>query len=239
MKEPELKKMTYGYARTSTLKQIAGLEAQVKKLKEYGCDKIFMEQRSSVYKRPELNALLDTVTPGDEVVVCTLDRLARSMQHFEEIFGFLSKKRVSLRILNLGFDFSSPTGKLMLQLLMSFAEFERTNMLERQRAGLEKARESGKLGRRMPDQKEDKIRRALEHFDPETDSIPELAKELRVSVPTIYKRIKKYMPDLKTKRQRRQQIINDRFNGDASAYKMYRMLSRMSTATKNKVKELI
>lgn len=239
MTDIEIKKMVYGYARTSTLKQIAGLEAQIKKLNEYGCDKIYMEQRSSVFKRPELEALCEAVKPGDEVVVCTLDRLARSMRHFEEIFSYLSKKKVSLRILNLGFDFGSPTGKLMLQLLMSFAEFERTNMLERQRAGLERARENGKLGRKMPEVKEKKIKEAIEHFDPEVESIPELAKELRVSVPTIYKRIKKYMPELKTKRQRKQQIINDRFNGDSSAYKMYRMLARMSAGTKEKIKGML
>ena len=72
--------MNIGYARTSTLEQVAGFEAQVRELQAVGCDKIFKEQVSSVAQRAQLDAVLDYVREGDTLVVTKLDRLARSSQ---------------------------------------------------------------------------------------------------------------------------------------------------------------
>lgn len=229
--------MKIGYARTSTLHQVYGLEAQIEKLKNYGCEKIYTEQRSSVYDRPILDKVREIIRARDELVVCSLDRLARNMQHFEAIFKELKEKDVNLKILNLGIDFSGALGKLMLQLLMSFAEFERTNMLERQRAGIEKARAKGMFGRHLNPKKEAAIKKAFESFDPDLTSIVDLSKQLGVSAPTLYSRIKTQYPEVKTKRLRRQQIINEKFNGDATAYKMYRILSKMSQKQRQQLKE--
>lgn len=140
-----------GYARTSTLDQIAGLEGQLRDLTQAGCTKIFQEQVSSVdTKRPELERLLDFVRDGDTLVVTKLDRLARSMTNLMEIMGKLRAKGVELKVLALNLDTSTPTGKLMLNMLGSIAEFERDLMLERQREGIAKAKAEGKYQGRAP-----------------------------------------------------------------------------------------
>lgn len=142
---------TIGYARTSTLDQAAGLEAQLRDLKAAGCEKVFQEQLSSVAaRRPELERALEFVREGDTLVVTRLDRLARSMAHLVQITQGLAQKSVSLRVLNLNLDTSTPTGKLMLNLMGSIAEFERDLMLERQREGIARAKAEGKYKGRAP-----------------------------------------------------------------------------------------
>jgi DNA invertase Pin-like site-specific DNA recombinase len=138
--------MLIGYARTSTLDQTSGIEAQLKELQEAGCQKVFSEQVSSVdvMKREQLALTLDFIREGDSLVVAKLDRLARSVAHLLAIVDQLNAKRASLRILNLGIDTSTPTGTLMLTLLGGIAQFEREIMLERQREGIAKAKALGK-----------------------------------------------------------------------------------------------
>ena len=140
-----------GYARTSTIDQEAGLEAQVSDLRAAGCTKLFQEQVSSVAaKRPELVRALDYVREGDTLVVTKLDRLARSVSDLVKITDDLKRKGVTLRILNLNLDTATATGKLMVNLLGSVAEFEREIMLERQREGIAKAKAEGKYKGRAP-----------------------------------------------------------------------------------------
>ncbi|TLX11756.1 recombinase family protein [Rhizobium sp. MHM7A] len=140
-----------GYARTSTTDQKAGLEVQLRDLETAGCTKIFKEQLSSVAtERPELERALDFVREGDVMVVTKLDRLARSVADLIAITEKLRRKGVELRILALNLDTSTPTGKLMLNLLGSIAEFERELMLERQREGIAKAKAEGKYKGRAP-----------------------------------------------------------------------------------------
>jgi DNA invertase Pin-like site-specific DNA recombinase len=144
--------MRIGYARTSTLDQKAGLEAQQRDLAEAGCDRVFIEQVSSVdvVARTELATALDFIREGDVLVVTKLDRLARSVSHLLEILATLDTKGASLRILGLGIDTATPTGKLMLTILGGIAEFERGIMLERQREGIAKAKAMGKYKGRQP-----------------------------------------------------------------------------------------
>lgn len=139
-------KTIVGYARTSTLDQTAGLEAQLAELKQAGCERIFQEQVSSVdvVKRDQLAQALAFVREGDIFICTKLDRLARNMAHLMEIVAELEKKKVALRILNLGIDTSTPTGRLILTMLGGIAEFERSIMLERQREGIRKAKLAGK-----------------------------------------------------------------------------------------------
>jgi DNA invertase Pin-like site-specific DNA recombinase len=140
-----------GYARTSTADQKAGLEAQLRDLEAAGCTKIFREELSSVAAtRPQLEATLEYVREGDTLVVTKLDRLARSVSDLVTIQGRLARKGVGLRILALNLDTSTPTGKLMVNLLGSIAEFERELMLERQREGIAKAKADGKYTGRQP-----------------------------------------------------------------------------------------
>lgn len=142
--------MLVGYARTSTLEQGAGLEAQLRDLEALGCERLFREQVSSVGSRPQLDAALAFTRAGDTLVVTKLDRLARSVTHLGVILDALAARSVALRILNLGVDTGTPTGKLMLNVLGGVAQFEREMMLERQREGIAKAKAQGAYKGRKP-----------------------------------------------------------------------------------------
>ena len=145
--------MLIGIARTSTLEQKAGLEAQLRELEAYGCEKIYQEQVSSVAEREQLNAALSALRSGDKLVVTKLDRLARSVKHLGEIVETINKADASLVILDMGgtaIDTSNPTGKLILNVMSSVAQFEREMMLERQREGIAKAKAEGKYKGRKP-----------------------------------------------------------------------------------------
>lgn len=146
--------MRVGYARTSTMNQQAGFEAQLRDLKAAGCEETFQEQVSAVGEREQLDAALSYIREGDSLVVTKLDRLARSTRHLGEIVEALKAKRADLVILTLGVDTSTPTGKLILDLLGSVAEFERSMMLERQREGIAKAKAEGKYMGRKPTARE-------------------------------------------------------------------------------------
>ena len=145
--------MLIGIARTSTLEQRTGLEAQLRELEAYGCEKIYQEQVSSVAEREQLNAALSALRSGDKLVVTKLDRLARSVKHLGEIVETINKADASLVILDMGgtaIDTSNPTGKLILNVMSSVAQFEREMMLERQREGIAKAKAEGKYKGRKP-----------------------------------------------------------------------------------------
>lgn len=175
-----------GYARTSTTDQKAGLEAQLRDLQKIGCSKIFSEELSSVAnKRPQLEAVLEWVREGDVLVVTKLDRLARSVADLVSITETLRKKGVSLRILAMNLDTSTPTGKLMLNLLGSIAEFERELMLERQREGIAKAKAEGKYTGRQPTarRKADDVMR----MKAEGKSASDIVKTLGISRASVFR----------------------------------------------------
>ena len=117
--------MLIGYARTSTTEQVAGIEAQERDLLANGCERIFREQTSSVGTRTQFELAMSFMREGDVLVVTKLDRLARSVADLCVIVAQLEKKGIALRILGLGMDTSTPSGKLMLNLLGSIAQFER------------------------------------------------------------------------------------------------------------------
>jgi DNA invertase Pin-like site-specific DNA recombinase len=135
--------MMVGYARTSTVEQVPGFESQLAVLKDQGCMKVFQEQVSSVARREQLELAIDWCREGDTLVATKLDRLARSVIHLNELVTRLEAKKVNLRILGLGLDTGTPTGRLMLNLLGSIGQFEREVMLERQREGIQRAKGLG------------------------------------------------------------------------------------------------
>ena len=142
-----------GYARTSTVEQEAGLEAQIKLLRATGCKKVFSEYASSIGDRGVLSETLNYLREGDTLVVTKLDRLARSTRHLLEIVQLLEDGEIALRILDFGgdsVDTSGPSGKLLLTVFGAFAQFEREMMLERQREGIAKAKAAGKYKGRAP-----------------------------------------------------------------------------------------
>jgi DNA invertase Pin-like site-specific DNA recombinase len=144
----------YGYARTSTVDQVAGLADQIRKLKEAGCTNqtIYQEQISSVRmeERVEFAKVLAALKLGDVLVFSSLSRAARSMVHMVEIEGKVANAGASIRILDLAIDTATPAGRLTFNLFASIAQFERENMLERQRVGIAAAKSRGKYKGRAP-----------------------------------------------------------------------------------------
>lgn len=142
--------MLVGYARTSTVEQEAGLEAQVRDLHATGAEKIFTEQISSVAKRAELERALEFIREKDTLVVTRLDRLARSMRDLLDIVDRVAAKGAGLKIMSMNLDTGTANGRLMLQVLGAVAEFERALMLERQKEGIKKAQAEGRYRGRKP-----------------------------------------------------------------------------------------
>jgi DNA invertase Pin-like site-specific DNA recombinase len=145
--------MLAGYARTSTTDQVAGLDAQVAALTAAGCERIFKEHASAVKTRPAFDEAMRFLREGDTLVVSKMDRLARDLRSLLATVEDLDRRGVGLRILDFAgetMNTRSATGKMTLSVFGAFAEFERAMMLERQRAGIEKAKSEGKYTGRMP-----------------------------------------------------------------------------------------
>jgi DNA invertase Pin-like site-specific DNA recombinase len=131
-----------GYARVSSAGQ--SLEVQNDKLSSYGCAEIFSDKKTgTTADRPELQSCLKYVRKGDSLVITKLDRLARSTFHLTQIAKQLEDKGVDLIVLDQKIDTSTPTGRLMFNMLASIAEFETEIRKERQLEGIAKAKENG------------------------------------------------------------------------------------------------
>jgi DNA invertase Pin-like site-specific DNA recombinase len=180
--------MLIGYARTSTTDQIAGLEAQERDLLAQGCERLWGEQTSALGPRTALEEAIAFARSGDSLVVTKICRLARSVADLVAIIDRLEKKGVSLRILSMGIDTATPTGRLMLNLLASISQFEREVMLERQREGVAKATAEGKYKGRKPTAraKSDQI---LE-LDRKGLSREGIASQLGIGVASVYRVLK-------------------------------------------------
>lgn len=141
--------MIYGYARVSSQGQ--KLDVQLDQLTSVGCEKIYQEKMSGTDdNRPELIKLIDVTKAGDTIIACKLDRVARSTRHLLNIIDQLESKGVSIRILNMDFDTSTPIGKLMISMLGAIATFEVETMKVRQAEGIAKAKENGRYKGRKP-----------------------------------------------------------------------------------------
>ena len=145
--------MIIGCARTSTADQHAGSEAQLVELNAYGCERMYQEQVSAVATRTQLEAAIDMLRDGDRLVVTKLDRLARNVMHMGELLQQIEAKGAGLVILSLGsetVDTTTATGKLILNMMVSVAQFEREMMKERQVEGIKRAKAEGKYKGRVP-----------------------------------------------------------------------------------------
>lgn len=143
--------MIVGYARVSSETQ--NLDRQIVALKDAGCEKIYQEKKSgaSMQNRDELNKMLDCgIRAGDVIVVVDFSRVARNCADLLKIVDMISAKGASLKSLKEGIDTSTDVGKLVLTLLGSIYEFERTSIKERQKMGIEVAKAKGVYRGRSP-----------------------------------------------------------------------------------------
>ena len=175
-----------GYARTSTADQLAGIDGQVRELKKAGATKLYKEQVSSIGKRKELDAAMDFLRAGDTFMVTKLDRLARSTRHLMEIVDYLQEREVTLRILDMGLDTSTPSGELILTVMGAIAQFERSIMLERQREGIAKAKSEGRYKGRPKNIDAENVRAMKEAGA----TIKEIMAEHKISRASVYRLLK-------------------------------------------------
>lgn len=182
--------MRVAYVRVSTIEQNEA--RQVEALEKFNIEKWYKEKISGKdTKREQLQLMLDFVREGDEVYVMDFSRLSRSVQDLLDIVDLLNEKHVKLVSLKENLDTSTPTGKLMLTVIGAIAEFERMNILERQREGIAIAKKEGKYkGRRAIE---------LENWDEVYGSWKNgeitavaAAKLLGINRGTFYNRIRKF-----------------------------------------------
>jgi DNA invertase Pin-like site-specific DNA recombinase len=141
--------MLIGYARVSTQDQDTA--AQISSLKSAGCEIIFQEKASSGrWERPELHRLLGQLRKGDVVVVWKLDRLSRSLKDLLTLMEKIQQAGAGFQSLTEAIDTTSPAGRMMMQIIGSFSEFERAMLRERTCNGLDAARKEGRVGGRRP-----------------------------------------------------------------------------------------
>ena len=143
--------MKVAYIRVSTIDQNA--DRQLEAMKNQGIERFFEESASAKdAKRPKLQEMLEYVREGDTIYIKDFSRLARSVKDLLDIVESLNKKRVNLVSLKESIDSSTPTGKLMLTMVGAIYEFERSNLLERQKEGIAIAKTKGRYkGRKQID----------------------------------------------------------------------------------------
>lgn len=182
--------MIVGYVRVSTVEQ--NESRQMVTMENYKVEKLYSEKVSAKdTNRAELNKMLEFVREGDTIVVHDFSRLARSTKDLLQIVELLEDKNVNLISAKENIDSSTPTGKLMLTMIGAINEFERTNMLERQREGIAIAKAEGKYKGRK-EVKIDNFEECYSKYKNREINKTQLAKELGISRPTLDKLIKEY-----------------------------------------------
>nr|WP_240738556.1 recombinase family protein [Deinococcus fonticola] len=142
--------MHIGYARVSKDKD-QDTALQLKALKEAGAEKVFKESASGGrWDRPELHKMMEQLREGDVLVVWKLDRLSRSLKDLLTLMERIEEKGAGFRSITENIDTTTPAGRMMMQMVGAFAEFERAMIRERTKAGLEQARSEGRIGGRRP-----------------------------------------------------------------------------------------
>ncbi len=184
--------MIVGYVRVSTVEQ--NEDRQLVTMEKYNVEKIFKEKVSAKDKnREELNKMLDFVREGDTIVIHDFSRLARSTKDLLEIVELLERKNVNLVSSKENIDSSTPTGKLMLTMIGAINEFERANLLERQKEGIAIAKEQGKYkGRKEINIDKDVWNVLYNKYMNREINKTNFARELNISRPTLDKLIKEY-----------------------------------------------
>ena len=182
--------MKVAYIRVSTEEQHEARQKEA--MKGFGIDKYFIEKKSGKNAdRPQLQAMLEFVREGDTVYIHSLDRLARSTKDLLAIVEQLQTKGVELHSNKESIDTSTATGKLMLTMIGAIAEFERQNLLERQREGIAIAKEQGKYrGRKPQDVDPEKLREVCARWRAGDITATAAMKELGLKANTFYRRVR-------------------------------------------------
>jgi DNA invertase Pin-like site-specific DNA recombinase len=184
--------MLIGYARVSKIDQ-QDTRAQVQELKRAGCKRIYQESASGGrWDRPQLHKALEQLRDGDVFVVWKLDRLSRSLKDVLNILEKTTEAGAGFRSLTESIDTTTPAGRMMLQMLGAFAEFERSMIRERTRLGLSAARERGRVGGRLPKLMAHQRAEAIKMVNSGDKSAAEVARLFRVHRSSISRLMAKH-----------------------------------------------
>jgi DNA invertase Pin-like site-specific DNA recombinase len=177
--------MRIGYARVSR-GDSQEVQAQVEALKVAGCERIFTEEASGGrWNRPELHRLLDHLRPGDILTVWKLDRLSRSLKDLIAILEKIEQAGASFESLTEHIETHSPAGRMLTQMLGSFAEFERAMIRERTRQGLAYARAQGRKGGRRSKLTPEQKALIIKLVDSGEQKASDVARSFRISGATV------------------------------------------------------
>lgn len=188
--------MRVAYVRVSTVEQ--NEERQIEALEKWQIEKWYQEKVSGKNtKREQLQLMLDFVREGDEIYILDFSRLSRSVGDLLGIVEDLQKKKVRLVSLKENLDTSTATGKLMLTVIGAIAEFERENLLERQREGIAIAKREGKYKGRKPLALEE-FNNIYKEWKNGTMTAVAAAKILEINRGTFYNKVKQYEQNVET-----------------------------------------
>jgi len=178
-----------GYIRVSTLEQNTGRQEAML----CGCDKLYTEKVSGkgTENRPQLKAMLEYVREGDTVVCESYSRFARNTKDLFDLIDRLNQKKVAFVSLHEQVDTSTPQGRLMMTVFAGLAQFEREQLLERQREGIAIAKEAGKYTGRQPIRVDDAIfTREVKRWRANEQTAVQTMKNLGLKKNTFYRRVK-------------------------------------------------
>lgn len=182
--------MKIGYVRVSTVEQNEA--RQVEALNKLGVQKIYIEKKSGKnLDRPVLQEMLDFIREGDTVYVHDLSRISRSLTDLLNLVELLQKKKVHFISNKEQVDTTTPTGRLFLSIVGAINEFERTNLLERQREGIAIAKRVGKYKGRKP-RTLDHVAELYNMWIRREKSKAEIARDYKISRPTLDRLFKEY-----------------------------------------------
>ncbi|MCP5410127.1 MAG: recombinase family protein [Chromatiaceae bacterium] len=180
--------MLIGYARVSTQDQKP--ELQLDALSVAGCEKVFTEKASGAQRdRPQLKAALEYMREGDTLVVWRLDRLARSLKQLIETIEELEQRKTGFKSLTESIDTTTAGGKLIFHIFGGLAEFERSIIRERTNAGLQAARERGRIGGRPPSLSDKDLKEAKALLRDPDITVEQVASRLGVAPSTLYRHL--------------------------------------------------
>jgi DNA invertase Pin-like site-specific DNA recombinase len=184
--------MLIGYARVSKGDEQNNL-LQTKAIEAAGCKKLFEEAASGGrWDRPQLHRMLDQLRDGDTLVVWKLDRLSRSLKDVLHIMEKIGAAGAGFRSLTENIDTTTPAGRMMMQMVASFAEFERAMIRERTSAGIAAARAEGRIGGRRKKLNPMKRREIAESVISGRKSGAEMARLYDISQPTVSRIVAQY-----------------------------------------------
>ena len=184
--------MIFGYSRVSKGED-QNSRLQLNAFKKAKVKKVFEEKASGGrWDRPLLHKMLEQLRKGDVVVVWKLDRLSRSLKDLLVIMERINSAGAGFRSLTEAIDTTTSAGRMMMQMVGAFAEFEREMIRERTKAGLDAARKDGRIGGRRPKLREDQRKDIAENVLSERKSGAEMARLYNVSEATVSRIVAQY-----------------------------------------------